>query len=113
MGGSNIEAHLEPNPSQRISVPDFFAFGDTILDSIKSMFFFCFFWITLAVVFLAGTTRVSLFALGYVLGCFLFLWNGNEFYLKPIDIIFRLWKTIIAYTSVVILIKAILQVIFV
>ena len=113
LGGSNTEAHLEQNPSQRHSVPDFFAFGNTILDTIKSKFFFCFFWITLAVVFLAGTTRVSLFALGYVLGCFIFLWNGNEFYLKPIDVVFRLWKTIIAYTSAVILIKAILQVIMI
>jgi hypothetical protein len=111
IGGSNIEAHLEPIPKQTSNVPDFFAFGHTVLDSIKSLFFFCFFWITLAVVFLAGTTRVSLFALGYVLGCFIFLWNGNEFYLKPMDLLFRLWKTIIAYTSGVILIKAILQVI--
>jgi hypothetical protein len=111
IGGSNIEAHLEPTLKQTSSVPDFFAFGHTVLDSIKSLFFFCFFWITLAVVFLAGTTRVSLFALGYVLGCFIFLWNGNEFYLKPMGLLFRLWKTIIAYTSGVILIKAILQVI--
>lgn len=111
LGGSNIEAHLDKDLSHNPKVPDFFAFGHTILDSIKSMFFFCFFWITLAVVFLAGTTRVSLFALGYVLGCFMFLWNGNEFYLKPIEVVFRLWKTIIAYTSAVILFKSILQVI--
>ncbi|XP_054165401.1 piezo-type mechanosensitive ion channel component-like [Oppia nitens] len=113
LGGSNIEAHLEKNivSTNMNSVPDFFAFGHTVLDSIKSTFFFCFFWITLAIIFMAGTLQVSLFALGYVLACFLFLWNGNEFYLKPIELVFRLWKTIIAYTALVILSKAILQIV--
>lgn len=110
-GGSNIETHLElPSLKNKHIVPDCFTFGKTTLDSAKSLFFFCFYWITLAVIFLAGTSRVSLFALGYVLGCFILLWNGNEFYLKPIKIIFKLWKSLLAYTTAVVLLKSLLQV---
>ena len=107
-GGSNIEAYKEETNS--VNVPDFFSFGNSIFDSIKSFFFFCFFWITLAVLFLAGTTRINLFGLGYVLGSFIFLWTGNEFYLKPIKVIFKSWKSIIAYTCITMLLKSIMQV---
>lgn len=110
IGGSNTEAHLESAESNRDNIKDLFTESNTVFDSMKSLFFFCFFWITLAVVFLAGTLRVSLFALGYVLGCFIFLWNGNEFYLKPIKLIFKLWNTLIGYTCCVILLKSMLQV---
>ena len=105
--GSNIEAHKE---TITYNVPDFFSFGTSIFDSIKSFFFFCFFWVTLAVLFLAGTTRINLFGLGYVLGSFIFLWNGNEFYLKPIRMIFRSWKFIIAYSCITMLLKSIIPV---
>lgn len=105
--GSNIEAYKEQTPQD---VPDFFTFGTSIFDSIKSFFFFCFFWVTLAILFLAGTTRINLFGLGYVLGSFIFLWNGNEFYLKPIKMIFKSWKIIIAYTCFTMMLKSIIQV---
>lgn len=105
--GSNLEAYKETTINYE--VPDFFAFGLTVFDTIKSFFFFCFYWITLAVLFLAGTTRVNLFGLGYVLGSFIFLWNGNEFYLKPIKLIFKYWKSIIAYTCATMLLKSIVQ----
>ncbi|TKR60802.1 hypothetical protein L596_027991 [Steinernema carpocapsae] len=39
--------------------------------------------------FIAGTTRVTLFALGYVVGCFAFLWIGNALFNKPIDFAVR------------------------
>ncbi|KAH7638906.1 piezo-type mechanosensitive ion channel component [Dermatophagoides farinae] len=106
-GGSNLEASKEQTPQ---NVFDFFSFGNTLFDSFKSYFLFCFFWITLAVLFLAGTTRINLFGLGYVLGSFIFLWNGNEFYLKPSRMIFKSWKTIIGYTCMAMLLKSILQV---
>lgn len=108
-GGSNIEAYKETTPRNLF---DFFSFGTSIFDSIKSYFLFCFFWITLAILFLAGTTRINLFGLGYVLGSFIFLWNGNEFYLKPIKMIFRFWKLIIGYTCIAMLFKSIIQVRF-
>ncbi|XP_027198178.2 piezo type mechanosensitive ion channel component isoform X2 [Dermatophagoides pteronyssinus] len=106
-GGSNLEAYKEQTPP---NVFDCFSFGTSLFDSFKSYFLFCFFWITLAVLFLAGTTRINLFGLGYVLGSFIFLWNGNEFYLKPMKMIFKSWKTIIGYTCLAMLLKSILQV---
>ncbi|GAB6019982.1 hypothetical protein CHUAL_002736 [Chamberlinius hualienensis] len=76
---------------------------------VKVIIFSLFYWVTLAIIFLAGTNRVSLFAMGYVIGCFLFLWNGQDFYLKPLKTILRLWNTLLAYNIFVIFIKTILQ----
>lgn len=48
-----------------------------------------FLWITLAIVFLAGTNRVNLFSIGYLIGAFIFLWHGTDLYLKPIPTILK------------------------
>ncbi|XP_037284739.2 piezo type mechanosensitive ion channel component isoform X2 [Rhipicephalus microplus] len=113
-GGSNKEIYDKtgryigqtPNP-----IPDFVTYTKSYLSMVKVFLFFSFYWITLAVMFLAGTNRVSLFAMGYVLGCFFFLWNGNEFYLKPMNVLLKMWNTLLAYNVVVIFIKCILQVV--
>lgn len=115
-GGSNAETYYEAMDQKslkvkRLEVPDFFTSGKTILDHIKSYFFSCFYWVTLAVVFLTATGGANLFGLGYILGCFFFLWNGSEFYLKPIRTIIKTWKLIIAYCATVILLKTILHVV--
>ncbi|XP_075554708.1 piezo type mechanosensitive ion channel component isoform X2 [Dermacentor variabilis] len=113
-GGSNREIYdntgryigQTPNP-----ISDFVTYTRSYLSMVKVFLFFSFYWITLAVMFLAGTNRVSLFAMGYVLGCFFFLWNGNEFYLKPMNVLLKMWNTLLAYNVVVIFIKCILQVV--
>lgn len=113
-GGSNREIYDKsgryigqtPNP-----ISDFVTYTRSYLSMVKVFLFFSFYWITLAVMFLAGTNRVSLFAMGYVLGCFFFLWNGNEFYLKPMNVLLKMWNTLLAYNVVVIFIKCILQVV--
>lgn len=113
-GGSNKEIYdntgryigQTPNP-----ISDFVTYTKSYLSMVKVFLFFSFYWITLAVMFLAGTNRVSLFAMGYVLGCFFFLWNGNEFYLKPMNVLLKMWNTLLAYNVVVIFIKCILQVV--
>ncbi|XP_077542526.1 piezo type mechanosensitive ion channel component isoform X4 [Haemaphysalis longicornis] len=113
-GGSNREIYDKsgryigqtPNP-----ISDFVTYSRSYLSMVKVFLFFSFYWITLAVMFLAGTNRVSLFAMGYVLGCFFFLWNGNEFYLKPMNVLLKMWNTLLAYNVVVIFIKCILQVV--
>ncbi|KAG0426142.1 hypothetical protein HPB47_026730, partial [Ixodes persulcatus] len=92
-GGSNKEIYDKnghfigqtPNP-----IADFVTYTKSYLSMVKVFLFFSFYWITLAVMFLAGTNRVSLFAMGYVLGCFFFLWNGNEFYLKPMKVLLKI-----------------------
>ncbi|CAN8016084.1 unnamed protein product, partial [Ixodes persulcatus] len=108
-GGSNREIYDRkgcfvgqiPNP-----ISDF---RRSYLSTVKVFLFFPLYWITLAVMFLAGTNRVSIFAMGYVLGCFFFLWNGNEFYLKPMNVLLKMWNALLAYNVVVIFIKSILQ----
>ncbi|CAL1285853.1 unnamed protein product [Larinioides sclopetarius] len=106
-GGSNKEidfAHLEPNP-----IPDFVTCSKSILDMLKVLVFYAFYWISLAVAFQAGTARINLFAMGYVISCFYFLWNGNEFYLKSRPALLRMWNILLAYNVTVILISCLLQ----
>lgn len=46
-------------------------------------------WLTLAIMFLAGTNRVNLFSLGYLIGAFVFLWMGSDLYLRDIRVIHK------------------------
>lgn len=102
-GGLNdsvVDSSTHLNP-----VPDYFTSGRTMLDTLKSLFFSCFYWITLAVLFITANFRQNVFGLGYIIGCFIFLWNGNEFYLKPRLKILRYWSLLITYTCLVICVK--------
>jgi len=51
---------------------------------VKIVVFYFSFWITLLIVFITGTSRISLFCMGYLSGCFLILWFGRDLLLKPI-----------------------------
>ncbi|CAG0881547.1 unnamed protein product [Cyprideis torosa] len=113
-GGSNEE--LQDKDARELTyiaerIRDYVTYTENILDMLKVALFFSFYWITLALVFLAGTYRVSLLAMGYVIGTFLFLWYGNGFYLKPMNTIVRMWNYLVLYNAVVIFLKAILQVV--
>jgi piezo-type mechanosensitive ion channel component 1/2 len=81
------------------------------LDVIKRFVFIIFFWATLAIVFLTGTSRVNLLSLGYIIGSFIFLWQGTDFYLRPIFIIMKWWNYLIAYNVWVVIIKTFIQLI--
>jgi hypothetical protein len=67
--------------------------------------------VTLAIVFLAGTNRVNLFSLGYLVGAFVFLWQGEEIYLRPVPYILKRWNRLLYYNVAIIMIKALLQII--
>lgn len=90
--------------------PDFVTKIRNWLDILKRGVFLVFFWFTLAIVFLTGTTRVNLFSIGYLIGSFTFLWQGTDFYLRPISAILRWWNMLIAYNVVVITMKTIIQI---
>ena len=62
-------------------------------------------------IFVAGTTRVTLFAGGYVFGCFLFLWMGYSLFFKPTIAVLKMWNLLIYYNVTVILLKTVLQVV--
>lgn len=84
-------------------------FRQKTLNSIKKSVLLSFYWLTLGIIFLTGTNRVNLFALGYLVGSFIFLWEGNEFYLREkVDIIKR-WNILLSYNVFVICIKCLLQ----
>ncbi|CAH1708045.1 unnamed protein product [Chironomus riparius] len=79
------------------------------LDILKRFIFIIFFWATLAIVFLTGTSRVNLLSLGYIIGSFIFLWQGTDFYLRPIYVILRWWNYLITYNVSVVTIKTLIQ----
>ncbi|KAL5279172.1 hypothetical protein ACFFRR_003664 [Megaselia abdita] len=112
-GGSNksVVSDIENLGLQQFENPtsDFLSSIRDWLDVIKNAILCGFFWITLAVVFLAGTNIGDILALGYLIGSFIFLWQGSDFYLRPIRNILHRWHLLLAYNVFNITIKVILQ----
>ncbi|XP_013104296.2 piezo-type mechanosensitive ion channel component isoform X3 [Stomoxys calcitrans] len=88
---------------------DFLSHMRNYLDIFKHAILCGFYWVTLAVVFLAGTSIADFLALGYLIGAFLFLWEGSDYYLRPIKSIINRWKILIAYNVANIVVKTCLQ----
>lgn len=101
---SNTDYQHIPNEDE-----DCFSNYTTPTNYLKSIFFISIYWITLAVVLVAGATKISLFSLGYLIGCFIFLWLGNDTYLMPIRRLKFYWTIFIIYAAIVIVLKALLQ----
>lgn len=68
------------------------------------------FWFALCLIFMTGTTRISIFCVGYLVACFYFMLFGGSLQLKPVKDILRLWDCLIAYTALVIAMKNLLAV---
>ncbi|RZF34695.1 hypothetical protein LSTR_LSTR002777 [Laodelphax striatellus] len=110
-GGTNRSIIDEiDKPDFVIAVPDFITYTNTILDVLKQKLLPMFIWFTLIIFFLAGTQRVNIFSLGYLIGSFIFFWQGNDLFLLHIKVILRWWKYLIVYNVTVILCKAALQI---
>ncbi|XP_044597083.1 piezo-type mechanosensitive ion channel component isoform X3 [Cotesia glomerata] len=90
-------------------VKDYVSFIHNWLDVIKRGVMMSFMWITLSMMFLAGTNRTNIFSLGYLIGSFIFLWQGSDFYLRPLRVILRWWNFLIGYNVVVIFLKVLFQ----
>ncbi|XP_054011749.1 piezo-type mechanosensitive ion channel component isoform X2 [Hylaeus anthracinus] len=90
-------------------VKDYVSHIHSWLDILKRGVLMSLMWITLSIMFLAGTERTNLFSLGYLIGAFLFLWQGSDFYLRPVKTILKWWNLLIGYNVVVIFSKALLQ----
>ncbi|XP_034669273.1 piezo-type mechanosensitive ion channel component isoform X14 [Drosophila subobscura] len=88
---------------------DFCSYIRNYSDILKNGVLCGFYWFTLAVVFLAGTNIADLLALGYLIGAFIFLWQGSDFYLRPINTIISRWKWLLAFNVTNILIKTSFQ----
>ena len=48
-------------------------------------------WIVLSIVYLSGTTRISLLGLGYLIASFYFFWYGQDFLIKPVSTLINLY----------------------
>lgn len=90
-------------------VKDYVSHIHSWLDIIKRGSMMSLMWVTLSIMFLAGTKRTNLFSLGYLVGAFIFLWQGSNFYLRPMRTILKWWNMLIGYSVVVIFSKALLQ----
>uniref|UniRef100_A0A8C7YTI9 Piezo type mechanosensitive ion channel component 2 n=1 Tax=Oryzias sinensis TaxID=183150 RepID=A0A8C7YTI9_9TELE len=90
-------------------VPDFIHCR-SYLDMLKVIMFSYLFWFVLTIIFITGTTRISIFCMGYLVACFYFLLFGGELLLKPIKKILHYWDFLIAYNIFVITMKNILSI---
>ncbi|KAK7929081.1 hypothetical protein WMY93_005476 [Mugilogobius chulae] len=72
---------------------------------------FCYmFWFVLTVIFITGTTRISVFCMGYLVACFYFLLVGGDLLLKPLSSILLYWDCLIGYNIFVITMKNVLSI---
>nr|XP_058133335.1 piezo-type mechanosensitive ion channel component 2 isoform X3 [Dasypus novemcinctus] len=112
MAGDNVEICMNLDAasfSQHNPVPDFIHCR-SYLDMSKVIIFSYLFWFVLTVIFITGTTRISIFCMGYLVACFYFLLFGGDLLLKPIKSILRYWDWLIAYNVFVITMKNILSI---
>ncbi|XP_052758554.1 piezo-type mechanosensitive ion channel component [Galleria mellonella] len=111
-GGSNSENIGKDweTPNFVNPVPDFLSNVSTWLDVLKRMVFLGMLWVTLAIMFMTGTNRVNLFSMGYLIGSFIFLWQGTDFYLRPKEAILQWWSWLLRYNISVVVVKALLQI---
>lgn len=68
------------------------------------------FWLVLSVVFITGSTRISVFGFGYLLACFFFLLFGTRLLVKPSRTRLTFWDCLIMYNVGVIISKNMLSV---
>ncbi|XP_066575227.1 piezo-type mechanosensitive ion channel component 2 isoform X2 [Amia ocellicauda] len=107
MAGDNVEICRDLDAasfSQHNPVPDFIHCR-SYLDMLKVIIFSYLFWFVLTIIFITGTTRISIFCMGYLVACFYFLLFGGDLLLKPIKSILRFWDFLIAYNVFVITMK--------
>ncbi|XP_076732429.1 piezo-type mechanosensitive ion channel component 2 isoform X1 [Maylandia zebra] len=112
MAGDNVEICRDLDAasfSVHNPVPDFIHCR-SYLDMLKVIMFSYLFWFVLTIIFITGTTRISVFCMGYLVACFYFLLFGGDLLLKPIRKILHYWDFLIAYNIFVITMKNILSI---
>ncbi|XP_064579034.1 piezo-type mechanosensitive ion channel component 1 isoform X2 [Zonotrichia leucophrys gambelii] len=105
--GSNSD-RLDREKDHHNPAPNFI-YCKSYLDMVKVVVFHYLFWVVLVVVFITGTTRISLFGLGYVLACFYLLLSGTTMLRKSAHARLALWDCLILYNIAVIISKNMLS----
>ncbi|XP_031425137.1 piezo-type mechanosensitive ion channel component 1 isoform X2 [Clupea harengus] len=109
LGGENKD---NPNPMDGVPfnpAPNFINCR-CYLDMAKVLVFRYMFWFVLAVVFVTGATRISVFGLGYLMACFFFLLFGTQLLAKKSHTRLTLWDCLIMYNVGVIISKNLLSI---
>ncbi|TSK20074.1 Piezo-type mechanosensitive ion channel component 1 [Bagarius yarrelli] len=104
MGGENKD---NPDPMEDMlfnPAPNFINCR-SYLDMMKVLVFRNMFWLVLAVLFVTGSMRISVFGLGYLLACFFFLLYGRRLMIKPSCTRLLMWDCLIIYNVGVIIAK--------
>ncbi|KAL1518044.1 hypothetical protein ABEB36_001730 [Hypothenemus hampei] len=91
-------------------VPDFITYTKSHLDIFKRILFIGSFYSALSFTFLAGTIKPTLYSFGYIMGAFVFAWEGTDLFLRPPRNILRKWNLLIAYTVLVMTARTISQI---
>ncbi len=99
-GGSNREIIHDEDVYKDNPTWDFVINKRHWLDQIKYAIFMYGAWTVLSIVYLAGTTRISLLGLGYLIACFYFLWYGQDFLTKRVALMLRLYVKLIFLISI-------------
>nr|XP_026690889.1 piezo-type mechanosensitive ion channel component 1-like isoform X4 [Ciona intestinalis] len=82
----------------------------SLLDQLKSFVFKYMIWVSMAMVFIAGTTRISLFCLGYIVAFFYLLSKQQELLLGKPSRLLKVWNVVLGYNVAVITLKISLQI---
>lgn len=110
VAGHNYSVYKEMERRNFVNpVKDYVSHIHNWLDVFKRGSMMSLMWITLSIMFLAGTKRTNLFSLGYLIGAFVFLWQGSDFYLRPVKTILKWWNILIGYNIFVIFCKTMFQ----
>ena len=112
LAGSNREIIYDNKPYENNPYHDFVTKFKSYLDNLKYIVYIYSYWFVLAMVFFAGTNRISVLGMGYVILCFFFLWYGQSFLRKPLQKLMSTWNIIIFYCFLVVFIKACMQILF-
>lgn len=107
VAGENTEQIEFPGDRPNL-VPNFINCR-SYLDMLKVVVFRYLFWFVLAIVFITGCTRTSVFGLGYLMSCFYLLLSGTTLLQKPVKARLLLWDCLIIYNITVILSKNLLS----
>ncbi|XP_046696500.1 piezo-type mechanosensitive ion channel component 1 isoform X2 [Silurus meridionalis] len=109
MGGENKD-NPDPMEDMLFNPAPNFTNCRSYLDMAKVLVFRYMFWFVLAVVFVTGSTRISVFGLGYLMACFFFLLYGRRLMVKPSRTRLLMWDCLIIYNVGVIISKNVLSI---
>ncbi|CAG5122571.1 unnamed protein product, partial [Candidula unifasciata] len=108
-GGDNADILEDVEMNLPIPYKDFTLEQKSAIETIKFNVFENMYWVTMAIIFITGATRINVFSFFYVMAVFIFMWFGKQVYVKPLRKLLRMWNFLIAYCILVLFLKTLLQ----